>query len=64
MMADLDLMAKFIQENFPHDAHMPDLQVSAAASTATCPAGKVIMVLPGDNSELERTVCGKHHLMH
>jgi len=57
MMADLDVLANFVKENFPNDANMPDLQVSAAASSAACPAGKVMMIAPGNNSELERTVC-------
>ena len=60
MMADLDTLATFVKNNFPSDANMPDMQVSVAASSVTCPAGKVMVVLPGNNSELERTICGKH----
>ena len=33
--------------------------VTSAASSAACPVGKVVVVLPGKSSELERTVCGK-----
>lgn len=62
MMADLDVLANFVKANFPNDANMPDLQVFAAASSAACPAGKVMMIAPGNNSELERTVCGKYCL--
>lgn len=57
MMADLDTLATFVKNNFPSDANMPDMQVSVAASSVTCPAGKVMVVLPGNNSELERTIC-------
>ena len=59
MMSDLDVLAKFVTENFPADAHMPDLQVYTANSTAACPAGKVVMVAPGNSPVLERTACGK-----
>ena len=59
MMADLDVLATFVKDKFPADAHMPDLQVYAANSTAACPAGKVLMVTPGNGPVLERTVCGK-----
>ncbi|XP_068703053.1 sushi, von Willebrand factor type A, EGF and pentraxin domain-containing protein 1-like isoform X2 [Montipora foliosa] len=57
MMSDLDVLAKFVTENFPADAHMPDLQVYTANSTAACPAGKVVMVAPGNSPVLERTAC-------
>lgn len=59
MMQDLDTLEKFIKESFPNDAQMPGMTVSAAASTAACPVGKVVVVVPGNNSELERTICGK-----
>ena len=59
MMSDLDTLANFVKDNFPQDAHMPDLQVSVAPSSVACPEGKVIMVLPGNGTELERTKCGK-----
>ena len=59
MMADLDVLATFVKNNFPADAHMPDLQVYAANSAAACPAGKVLMVTPGNCPVLERTMCGK-----
>lgn len=61
MMSDLDVLANFVQQNFPNDAHMPNLQVLASASTAACLEGKVKVVVPGNNSELERTVCGRYH---
>jgi len=57
MMADLDVLATFVKNNFPADAHMPDLQVYAANSAAACPAGKVLMVIPGSGPVLERTMC-------
>ncbi|XP_078371988.1 uncharacterized protein LOC144655582 isoform X3 [Oculina patagonica] len=57
MMQDLDTLEKFIKENFPQDANMPGLTVSAAGSSAACPVGKVVVVVPGNNSELERTIC-------
>ncbi|CAH3025007.1 unnamed protein product [Porites evermanni] len=57
MMSDLDTLANFVKDNFPQDAHMPDLQVSVAPSSVACPEGKVIMVLPGNGTELERTKC-------
>ena len=59
MMSDLDTLANFVKDNFPQDAHMPDLQVSVAPSSVACPEGKVIMVLPGNGTELKRTKCGK-----
>ena len=59
MMSDLDTLANFVKDNFPQDAHMPDLQVSVAPSSVACPEGKVVMVLPGNGTELERTKCGK-----
>ena len=59
MMHDLDTLEQFIKQSFPNDAHMPGMTVSAAASSAACPVGKVVVVVPGNKSELERTVCGK-----
>lgn len=59
MMQDLDTLEQFIKQSFPNDAHMPGMTVSAAASSAACPVGKVVVVVPGNKSELERTVCGK-----
>ena len=59
MMEDLDTLGKFVKESFPNDAHMPGMTVSAAASSAACPVGKVVVVVPGNSSALERTVCGK-----
>ena len=59
MMHDLDTLEQFIKQSFPNDAHMPGMTVSAAASSAACPVGKVVIVVPGNKSELERTVCGK-----
>jgi len=59
MMQDLDTLANFVKESFPNDAHMPGMTVSAAVSSAACPVGKVVVVVPGNKSELERTVCGK-----
>ena len=59
MMEDLDTLEKFLKESFPNVAHMAGMTVSAAASSAACPVGKVVVVVPGNNSELERTFCGK-----
>ena len=58
-MQDLDVLAKFVTDNFPNDANMPLMTVQSSASGASCPEGKVVVVLPGNSSELERTVCGK-----
>jgi len=57
MMQDLDTLEKFVKESFPNDANMPGMTVSAAASSAACPIGKVVVVVPGNKSKLERTVC-------
>ena len=59
MMQDLDTLEMFVKESFPNDAKMPGMTVSAAASSAACPVGKVVAVVPGNKSELERTICGK-----
>lgn len=59
MMQDLDTLEKFVKESFPNDANMPGMTVSAAASSASCPIGKVVVVVPGNKSKLERTICGK-----
>ena len=57
MMEDLDTLEKFLKESFPNDAHMPGMTVSAAASSAACSVGKVVVVVPGINLVLERTFC-------
>ena len=58
-MKDLDILESYVTKSFANDAQMPGMQISAAASSAACPAGKMVQVVPGDSSELERTVCGK-----
>ena len=65
MMQELETLDKFIKESFPNNANMPGLQVSSAASSAACPIGKVVIIAPGNSSELERASCGKHarHLL-
>ena len=63
MMSDLDVLAKFVEENFPNDANMPNLQVVAAASSVACPVGKVLLAKHGNDSNQESTVCGKHGLI-
>ncbi|XP_027046383.1 sushi, von Willebrand factor type A, EGF and pentraxin domain-containing protein 1-like isoform X1 [Pocillopora damicornis] len=57
IMKDLDSLESYLRGDFANDAQMPGMQISAAVSSAACPAGKVIKVVPGDSSELERTVC-------
>ena len=59
IMKDLDSLESYLRGDFANDAQMPGMQISAAVSSAACPAGKVIKVVPGDSSELERTVCSK-----
>lgn len=59
MMQDLDTLENFIKQNFPNDAQMPGMTVSADSGSVACPVGKVVVVVPGNNSELERTICGK-----
>ena len=58
-MKDLDSLETYLRGDFANDAQMPGMQISAAVSSVACPAGKVIKVVPGDSSELERTVCSK-----
>ena len=58
-MEQLETLAYFLKLQFPNDAHMPDLQVEAANSSAACPVGTMMMVGHGEGSELERTVCSK-----
>ncbi|PFX18967.1 Sushi, von Willebrand factor type A, EGF and pentraxin domain-containing protein 1 [Stylophora pistillata] len=57
IMKDLDILESYVTKSFANDAQMPGMQISAAASSAACPAGKMVQVVPGDSSELERTVC-------
>ena len=59
MMKDLNTLETFLKKDFAKDANMPGMQVTSAASAAACPVGKVVVVHPGNSSELERTVCGK-----
>ncbi|KAJ7392904.1 hypothetical protein OS493_008141 [Desmophyllum pertusum] len=67
MMQGLDIVDKFIKERFTklnnanmhglQSMHRPLVRVSSAASSVTCPVGKVVIIALGNSSELERTSC-------
>lgn len=59
MMKDLESLAGFMKQSFPAAASMPTMQVTDNNSTASCPAGKIMKVVSGAGSELERSMCGK-----
>lgn len=65
MMSYLDILESLAKTSLPGNVLMVNLKGGAgepvsSSSSVACPAGKGLVVKPGIDSVLERTVCGKH----